>query len=230
MTILKEAPGSVLWLLGGDPDTDARLRTLAEQSGVAPERLIMAKKKPNPEHLARYALADLFLDTFPYGAHTTAADAMWMGVPALTVPGLSFATRVCASVARSAGIGELVCADKETYVARAVDFGRSPDKIAPLRQRLLEGRQSSLLFDTPKLVRDLEDLYRGMWREFQEGRRPIPALANLDMYHDIGLELAVDGANASTPEAYRQLYRDKLETRNCVSPIAADSRMWPGGD
>jgi predicted O-linked N-acetylglucosamine transferase (SPINDLY family) len=227
MTILKEAPGSVLWLLGGDPDTDARLKTLAEQSGVAPDRLIMAKKKPNPEHVARYALADLFLDTFPYGAHTTAADAMWMGVPVLTVPGVSFATRVCASVAKSAGVGEFVCADKETYVARAVEFGRNPEKIAPIRQKLLDGRQSSLLFDTPKLVRDLEDLYRGMWREFQDGRRPVPDLSNLDMYHDIGLELAVDGATASTPEAYRQLYRDKLETRNCVSPVQADSRMWP---
>jgi hypothetical protein len=76
-------------------------------------------------------------------------------------------------------------------------------------------------------VRDLEDLYRGMWREFQDGRRPVPDLSNLDMYHDIGLELAVDGATASTPEAHRQLYRDKLETRNCVSPVQADSRMWP---
>jgi predicted O-linked N-acetylglucosamine transferase (SPINDLY family) len=228
--ILTQVPGSVLWLLGGDPDTDARLKTLAEQSGVAPNRLIMAKKKPNPEHVARYALADLFLDTFPYGAHTTAADAMWMGVPVLTVPGSSFATRVCASVAKSAGIGDLVCADKETYMARAIDFGKNPERIAAIKRKLLDGRQSSLLFDTTKLVRDLEGLYRGMWREFQDGRRPVPDLSNLDMYHEIGLELAVEGATASTADAYRQLYRDKLETRNCVSPIRADSRMWPSGD
>jgi predicted O-linked N-acetylglucosamine transferase (SPINDLY family) len=228
MTILNEVPGSVLWLLGGDPDTDSRLKALAAQSGVAPERLIMAKKKPNPEHVARYALADLFLDTFPYGAHTTAADAMWMGVPVLTTPGTSFATRVCASVANAAGVGDLVCETKEVYVARAIDFGSNPEKIAAIKQRLLGRRQSSLLFDTPRLVRDLEELYRGMWQEFQNGRRPVPDLSNLDIYHEIGLELAVEGASASTPDAYRQLYREKLEARNCISPIRADSRMWPG--
>src|SRR6202041_1462378 len=114
--ILAQAPGSVLWLLGGADDTDSRLRDLAAQSCVAPERLIFARKKPNPEHLARYALADLFLDTFPYGAHTTAADAMWMGVPVLTIPGKSFASRVCASLVTAAGIGEMVCEDVDQYV------------------------------------------------------------------------------------------------------------------
>ena len=98
MTILGQVPGSVLWLLGGTDDTNARLKSLAEQTGVSPERLIFAGRKPNSEHLARYALADLFLDTFPYGAHTTAADAMWMGVPIVTTPGMSFASRVCASL------------------------------------------------------------------------------------------------------------------------------------
>jgi predicted O-linked N-acetylglucosamine transferase (SPINDLY family) len=230
MAILAQVPGSVLWLLGGDADTDARLKALAAQSGIAPERLVMAKKKPNPEHLARYPLADLFLDTFPYGAHTTAADAMWMGVPVLTVPGTSFATRVCTSVANAAGVGEFVCATREAYVARAVDLGSNPQKIALAKQKLLEGRQSSLLFDTPRLVRDLEELYRGMWQEFQDGRRPIPDLSNLDLYHEIGLELAVEGASASTPDGYRQLYRDKLESRNCISPIRADSRMWSGAN
>ena len=166
MTILTQTPGSVLWLLSGGDETDARLHDLAAQSGVAPERLIFAAKKANPEHLARYALADLFLDTFPYGAHTTAADAMWIGVPILTSPGKSFASRVCASLAHAAGIGELVCPTHEIYVARAIELARDPQRISALKQRLIAGRQSSLLFDTPRLVRDLENLYRGMWDEF----------------------------------------------------------------
>ena len=136
-------------------------------------------KKPNPEHLARYAIADLFLDTFPYGAHTTAADAMWMGVPILTTPGRSFASRVCASLAHAGGIGELVCPTQEVYVARAIELGRNPKKISELKERLTVARQSSALFDTPRLVRELENLYRGMWEEFQAGRRPVPDLIQL---------------------------------------------------
>lgn len=91
MTILKETPGSVLWLLGANEGVNQRLRTLAEKAGVAPERLIFAPKAANAHHLARIALADLFLDTFPYGAHSTAADALTMGLPVLTFAGKSFA-------------------------------------------------------------------------------------------------------------------------------------------
>ncbi len=228
MTILGQVPGSVLWLLGGGDETNARLRGLAEQKGVSPERLVFAAKKPNPEHLARYALADLFLDTFPYGAHTTAADAMWMGVPILTTPGTSFASRVCASLAHAGGIGELVCPTQEVYVARAIELGRNPKTISELKERLTVARQSSALFDTPRLVRELENLYRGMWEEFQAGRRPVPDLSNLDVYHEIGVELALENASPSTQDDYRLLYRDRLETRNCISPIKADARLWNG--
>jgi predicted O-linked N-acetylglucosamine transferase (SPINDLY family) len=230
MAILTQVPASVLWLLGGAEDIDSRLRALAAQSGIAPERLIFAKKKPNPEHVARYALADLFLDTFPYGAHTTAADAMWMGVPVLTIPGKSFAARVCASVSHAAGVGELVCETREIYLARAIELGRNPEKVGALKQRLIAGRQSSLLFDTQRLVRDLEDLYRGMWQDFQNGQRPVPDLSNLDLYHEAGIELAVESASAATPDAYRRLYREKVEARNCISPVRADSRMWGEAD
>ena len=229
MTILSQVPASVLWLLSGSDETDARLKSRAAQSGVAPERIIFAAKKPNPEHVARYALADLFLDTFPYGAHTTAADAVWMGVPVLTTPGGSFATRVCASVSYAAGLGEFVCPSREAYVARAVDFGRTPERMAALKQAMTARRQTTLLFDTPRLVRDLEALYQGMWQEFQAGQRPVPDLSNLDIYHEIGLELAVEGASASTSEGYRQLYREKLETWNRANPIRSDRRLWGAG-
>jgi predicted O-linked N-acetylglucosamine transferase (SPINDLY family) len=230
MTILTQTPGSVLWLLSGGDETDARLRDLAAQSGVAPERLIFAAKKANPEHLARYALADLFLDTFPYGAHTTAADAMWIGAPILTSPGKSFASRVCASLAHAAGIGELVCPTQEVYVARAIELARDPQQISALKQRLIAGRQSSLLFDTARLVRDLENLYRGMWDEFQGGRRPVPDLSNLDSYHDVGVEISLENHPFLTPDAYRRLYRDKLEVRHAIDPIRPDSRLWGNDD
>ncbi len=227
MTILGKFPGACFGFSAGRRH-EARLRGLAQQKGVSPERLIFAGRKPNPEHLARYALADLFLDTFPYGAHTTAADAMWMGVPILTTPGTSFATRVCASLAHAGGIGELVCPTQEIYVARAIELGRNAKKISELKERLTTARQSSVLFDTPRLVGELENLYRGMWEEFQAGRRPVPDLSNLDIYHEIGVELALEGASSPTQDEYRRIYRDRLETRNCISPIKADARLWNG--
>lgn len=226
MTILSRSPGSVLWLLSAAEDTHARLRDLAAEKGVSRERLIFAAKKPNPDHLARYPLADLFLDTHPYGAHTTAADALWMGVPVLTVPGKSFASRVCSSLAHAAGIGELACPTKEIYVARAIELAGNPAKILELKARLNANRRSSLLFDTPRLVRELENAYRRMWEEFRSGRRPIPDLTNLEVYHDVGVELAGEGEVPPTRDEYRQRYRDKLEVRNLMSPIRPDARLW----
>jgi predicted O-linked N-acetylglucosamine transferase (SPINDLY family) len=228
ITILSQVPASVLWLLGGADDTNARLRGLAAQEGVSPERLIFAGMKPNPEHLARYALADLFLDTFPYGAHTTAADAMWMGVPILTIPGKSFASRVCASLANAAGLGELVCPTREAYVARAIEFGANPDRLSKYREILSLGRKTSVLFDTSRCVRELENAYGMMWQEFEAGRRPIPDLSNMDIYHEIGIELVLEDKIPSAEEDYHLLYKDKLLVRDIVSPIKADARLWSG--
>jgi predicted O-linked N-acetylglucosamine transferase (SPINDLY family) len=228
MSILTQLPEAVLWLLGGTEDTNARLGIVAGQSGISPERLIFAARKPNPEHLARYPLADLFLDTIPYGAHTTAADAMWMGVPVLTVPGKSFASRVCASVVTAAGIGEMVCEDMDQYIARAVELGRRPDLLSGIKQKLVSGRQTCLLFDTPRLVNGLEDLYRLMWEDFQAGRRPVPDLSNLDVYNELGIELSVSETRFASEKEYRALYEEKIAARNAISPIAADSRLWKG--
>ena len=113
MEILHEVPESVLWLLDTTEETKTRLRQHAVSKGIGGERLIFAPKMQNAAHLARYALADLFLDTVPYGAHTTASDALWMGVPVLTLSGRSFASRVCGSLVRSAGIKELVVLSPE---------------------------------------------------------------------------------------------------------------------
>jgi predicted O-linked N-acetylglucosamine transferase (SPINDLY family) len=226
MTVLKQVPGSVLWLLGGPDPTNARLRQLAERQGVAPDRLVFAGKKLNPEHLARYPLADVFLDTHPYGAHTTAADAMWMGVPVLTVPGRGFASRVCASLVTAAGIGDLVCPTLDIYVTRAIELGRNREKLAAYRKRLIEGRTTSLLFDTPILTRHLEGLFRRMWADFQSRSLPVPGLTNLNVYCETGAELNLDSPGALTEEAYRARYIDRLARWNATYPLAPDRRFW----
>jgi predicted O-linked N-acetylglucosamine transferase (SPINDLY family) len=226
MTILHNVPNSVLWLLTGTSETNERLRQAAAQHGIDINRLIFADKKANPEHLARYPLADLFLDTLPYGAHTTAADAIWMGTTILTLPGRSFASRVCSSLVRAAGIGELICATPDEYVRRAIEYGQDGKKLTPLKQRLIEGRNSCLLFDTPKLVQSLENLYRGMWNDFLRGKLPIPDLSNLDVYHEIGVEQDLETIELLTDEAYRALYQQGLAARHEVYPIRLDERLW----
>ena len=226
LRILSEVKGSVLWLLTGADNTNARLRQQAEQQGISQERLIFAQKKPNPEHLARYPLADLFLDTYPYGAHTTAADALWMGVPVLTVPGRSFASRVCASVVSAAGMGDMACPSAEAYVARAIEFGKHREKIAAAKGRLAAGRDTCLLFDTPKLTRHLEDLFRRMWADLQRGSLPVPQLTNLDIYCDVGAELNLETQGALSEEAYRLRYEEKFKIRHEIYPLKPDVRLW----
>ena len=189
LQILAGTEGSVLWLLDSTPDTGARLREMAKAAGIAPERLCFAPKRPNPEHLARYVLADLFLDSFPYGAHTTASDAMWMGTPVLTLEGRGFAARVCAGLVRSAGMPDLVCTSLEDYVSRAIAIAQVPGAAAELRRRLRANRDSCILFDEPLLVRSLETLYDRMWEEFRNGELPVPNLANLAVLEEIGLVL-----------------------------------------
>jgi predicted O-linked N-acetylglucosamine transferase (SPINDLY family) len=228
MRILAEVPNSVLWLLGGPAPTNARVHALATQHGIPAHRVIFAGKKPNPEHLARYPLADVFLDTFPYGAHTTAADAMWMGVPVLTVPGRGFASRVCASVVRSAGAGDLICPTTDVYVTRAIEFARNREKLAAAKEKLAKNRDSCMLFDTPGLVRNLEGLFQQMWKDFHSGALPVPDLANLDVYNDIGIELGLEGIGSLTDPAYLRRYEEKLELYNATYPMAPDQRLWKG--
>jgi predicted O-linked N-acetylglucosamine transferase (SPINDLY family) len=227
MTILAAVPDSVLWLLTGTEATNERLRKAAAARGVAPERIVFAQKMPNPKHLARYPLADLFLDNFPYGAHTTAADSLWMGVPIVTFPGRSFASRVCASLVRAAGVGELACDTANAYVSRAIELGRDRRQLAAIRDKLVAGRDTCLLFDTPTLVGHLEGLYREMWRDFEAGALPRPDLRNLDIYHEIGLGLDLEQIELMDDDSYRALYRQKLAEWDRADPITPDVRMWP---
>jgi len=224
--ILRHVPGSVLWLLAGTPETNERLRQVAAQHGIAPERLVFADKKANPDHLVRYPLADLFLDTFPYGSHTTGSDAMWMGVPVLTLPGRSFASRVCASLVRAAGIPELICPTPADYVARAIAFGQNPATLAPYKQRLAANRHTCRLFDTPALVRDLEQLYRQMRQDYEQGRLPRPDLHNLETYHELGLDQDLANSELLADAAYHAEYRTRLADRHAVFPLDPDARLW----
>lgn len=227
MRILAATEDSVLWLLDSSPETNERLRSMAAAAGIAPERLCFAPKRPNPQHLARYALADLFLDTFPYGAHTTASDAMWMGTPVLTVAGHGFAARVCAGLVTAAGMADLVCTDLDAYVARAIAIATAPDVAAELRRRLRASRDSCTLFDTPLLVRSLEALYDRMWEEFRSGDLPVPNLTNLGIYEEIGLSQLAGTEGESVPPA---LYAAELARWAEHEPLAPDGRLLPGSE
>ncbi len=230
LAIMNRVPDSVLWLLDTSAETNDRLRALAEQNGVAGSRLVFAPKLANPHHLARYQLADLFLDTTPYGAHTTASDALWMGVPVLTLSGRGFPSRVCGSLVRSAGLPELVCTRPEDYIERAVELANNPAQLQGLKARLEANRHSCILFDTGKLAANLEALYLDMCIDLQHGRLPQPDLTNLERYFEVGADLDHETQELLALEDYHGLYRAQLERRHLARPLAPDSRLWTAED
>jgi predicted O-linked N-acetylglucosamine transferase (SPINDLY family) len=230
MQILKRTSGSVLWLLDNNPETNARLRDAAEARGVDRTRLVFAQKLQNAYHLARYRLADLFLDTTPYGAHTTASDALWMAVPVLTWSGRSFASRVCGSLVRNAGLPELVVDSAEAYVEKAVEIGADRAKAQELRATLEANRDTCVLFDMDLLAGKLEELYGEMIAEYQAGDRPRPDLANLSTYLEIGLSMDRDEREIQAEPDLKALYRHELARRHSVKSIPADNRFWEGQD
>ncbi len=225
LMIIARVPGSVLWLLGGSEAANRRLQDYAAERGVAKERIVFGDKLPNPAHLARYALADLFLDTTPYGAHTTASDALWMGLPVLTFSGRSFASRVCGSLVRAAGTPEMACSTAEELVERAVELGSEPGKLATVRDKLRAQRDTCVLFDMPRLVRRLEDLFRQMWHEHQSGQLPQPDLANLEVYLEVGSEVDYDDVEVQTIADYEGWWRARLARRHHLRPIPHDRRL-----
>jgi protein O-GlcNAc transferase len=163
MDLLKEVPGSVLWLLEGNSDVAVNLLREAEARGVAADRLVFAGKKPMAEHLARHRLVDLFLDTFPVCAHTTASDALWAGCPLLTLAGETFIARVAGSLLRTIGLPELITTSFDAYKALALRLARDAKMLADLRARLAVNRLTSSLFDATQFARNLEKAYIRMW-------------------------------------------------------------------
>lgn len=175
MRILTLVPNSVLWLRSDNELAQANLRREAEQRSVGPERLISAPRVEFAVHLARQRLADLFLDTLPYNAHSTACDALWAGLPVLTCAGNSFAGRVAGSLLHAVDLPELVAATLEEYERLAVQLARDPQTLAGLRDKLARQRNMSALFDAPLFVRNLELAYGAMFEGWAGGKptRPI---------------------------------------------------------
>jgi predicted O-linked N-acetylglucosamine transferase (SPINDLY family) len=172
MRILAAVPGSVLWLLRNEEDAMARLRGAAQAQGVDPARLVFGPSLPSAQHLARHRLADLFLDTLPYNAHTTASDALWAGLPVLTQMGEAFAGRVAASLLKAVGLPEMITRDTAAYEALAVALGQDAARAAALKAKLAAALPGAPLFDTPRFTRHLEAAFRLMWQRHVEGKAP----------------------------------------------------------
>lgn len=160
MELLRAAPDSVLWLADPGERARANLKREAAALGVAADRLVFTSRVADPaEHIARHRLADLFLDTFAYNAHTTASDALWGGLPVLTMAGRSFAARVAASLLQAAGLAELITESRDDYAALALALARDPVRLGKLRARLEQNRRTCPLFDTARYTRDLESAF-----------------------------------------------------------------------
>ena len=174
MRILRAVGGSVLWLYEPDGHVAARLRAQAVKQGVAAQRLVFAPRQPLPVHLARHALADLFLDTFPCNAHTTGSDALWAGLPMLTCLGETFAGRVAASLLCAVGLPELVAHSPQQYEALACSLAATPGVLERQREQLIEARTRAPLFDVERYRRGIEDAYRRMHERHLRGEAPAP--------------------------------------------------------
>jgi protein O-GlcNAc transferase len=172
MKILKQVGGSVLWLLGDNPTVAANLRREAAARGVDPERLIFASRMLLPDHLERHRLADLFLDTLPYNAHTTASDALWTELPVLSQIGSTFAGRVSASLLNAIGAPELIVATPEAYERLAIDLASNPKLLAAIKQKLAANRLVAPLFDTQRFARHIEAAYTQMHQRHLAGLPP----------------------------------------------------------
>lgn len=170
--LLQALPDSVLWLLRSNPEAEANLRAAAEAAGISGQRLIFAPVAPLAEHIARIGEADVFLDTQPYNAHTTASDALWAGVPVVAWQGDSFQSRVSSSLLSAVGLPELIAHDADSYFARVMQLATDPAWRGEVAARLVAARSNSQLFDSRAFTRDLEGLYRAMQARHEKGQAP----------------------------------------------------------
>jgi protein O-GlcNAc transferase len=172
MRLLKQVDGSVLWLLEDNTMATSNLRKEAEIRGVNSERLIFAKRVPPLDHLARHRFADLFLDTLPCNAHTTASDALWAGLPVLTRIGETFTGRVAASLLNAIGLTELITSTPQAYEALAIELATNPEKLANLKRKLATNRLTTSLFDIQMYTRHIEAAYTMMYERYQADLQP----------------------------------------------------------
>ena len=172
MRILKAVEGSVLWLYEDNQTATMNLRHEAKSRGIDSSRLIFAQRMPLSEHLARHRVADLFLDAFPCNAHTTASDALWAGLPVLTLIGQSFASRVASSLLNAIGLPELITQQQGEYEDLAIEIAKNPEKLKALKDKLVNNRATAPLFDTPRFTNDLEQAYLQMVQRYQADLPP----------------------------------------------------------
>ena len=172
MRVLREVPGSVLWLYEGNSVVEDNLRREAQERGIDPARLVFARPLPRDQHLARVCCADLLLDTLPVNGHTTASDALWAGLPVLTCAGETFVSRVAGSLLTAVGLPELITTSLADYEALAVRLARKPSEVARLRKRLEKNRLTAPLFDSERCTRHLERAYQMMWEIYRKGKAP----------------------------------------------------------
>jgi protein O-GlcNAc transferase len=172
MRVLLKVEGSVLWLRNSNVWSEENLRTQAETRGVEPSRLVFAGLAPMDEHLSRQKLADLFLDTFAFNAHTTASEALWAGLPVVTKIGRSFAARVAASLLTAVDLPELITQTEQEYEALIVQLASNPERLAQIRQTLMDNRLSTPLFDTELYTKHLENGYQQAYQRYYDGKPP----------------------------------------------------------
>lgn len=172
MRLLNQVDGSILWLLEDNEEAARHLKMEATKRGVPADRLVFAPRLPHAEHLARHRVADLFLDTFPYNAHTTTSDALWAGLPVVTNMGETFASRVAASLLHTAQLPELIAHGFEAYEALALKLATTPEMLAGVRSRLARTRTTCALFDTDRFRMHLEAAYVAMHARHTSGKMP----------------------------------------------------------
>jgi len=227
MQILAQVPGSVLWLTANQAEIRDNLRAQAGKRGIEPSRLIFADILSLPDHLARNQLADLFLDTFPFGAHSTANEALWSGLPVLTRVGQSFASRVCASQLLAIDLPELVVASAQEYLDTAIRLATQPQLLQDIRQRLLSSRLGARLFDTPRLARHLESAFTTMHSRASRGLRlvdfDVPVIeadrdAAVATQHDLKLRQLLDQAESQLHRGMRSQALASFESALLLTP------------
>ena len=172
MRILNRVPGSVLWLIEDNDEVKSNLQREAAARGIDGERLIFSGRVPPADHLARHRCADLFLDTLPYNAHTTASDALWVGLPVLTCIGNTFPGRVAASLLGNIGLSDLITSTLDEYEQLAIALSTHPPQLAELRKKLAVNRDATPLYDTQLYTKHLELAFSAMHQRRQSGLRP----------------------------------------------------------
>ena len=185
MRVLLKVEGSVLWLRNSNALSENNLRKQAETRGVEPSRLVFAERAPLEEHLARQKLADLFIDTFAYNAHTTASEALWAGLPLVTMLGDSFAARVAGSLLTAIGLPELITETEQDYEALILHLATHPERLAQIRETLMDNRLSTSLFDTELYTKHLEDGYQQAYQRYADGKLPKNILVSTQLQTEV---------------------------------------------